>query len=98
MIAFLLALQAAATPPDIAVNARVDIKRLTIEKRGDARLTVTASPDAGSIVEAEAPRANGRKTLRNVRATVRGEARIADPSIKLEGEAEAEKSSVMPLP
>ncbi len=35
-----------------------------------------ADPDAGSFVNIEAPKANGRKTLRDVRVQVDAEARI----------------------
>lgn len=69
----------AAQPPDIELNAHVRARSVTIEKKGDARLTVTTDPDGGNIVDVEAPRTNGRKTLRNVTVNVRAEARIADP-------------------
>ena len=77
---FLFALQAVATLPDIELKARVQARQVTIEKRGEARLTVSAAPDAGSVVDVRAPRANGRKTLRNVDVTVAAEARIGDPT------------------
>jgi hypothetical protein len=47
-----------------------------IEKKGQATLRAWAEPDAGSIVNIEAPKANGAKTLHNVRVTVDAEARI----------------------
>ena len=75
MILLCIALQAAALP-DISLNATISARSVTIEKRGEARLEMTASPDAGSLVKVEAPRANGRKTLRNVRVQVDAEARI----------------------
>ena len=74
MIALLIALQ---TAPDIQLNAKVRARSVTIEKQGEARLSVTTSPDGvGNIVDVRAPRANGRKTLRNVDVNVRAEARI----------------------
>ena len=80
MIALLLALQAAAQPlPDIHIGAIVEARSVRIEKKGDAKLEVRADPDAGSIVKVEAPRADGAKTLRNVRVTVDAQARIGTP-------------------
>jgi hypothetical protein len=77
---FLLLLQAAAQPaPDIELNANVRARRVTIEKQGNPELTVRAGPDGGSLVDVRAPKANGRKTLRNVQVNVRAEARIANP-------------------
>ena len=81
MLTLLLALQAAAQPlPDLQLDARVRARSVTIEKQGDARLTVTTDPDGGNVVDVRAPRANGRKTLRNVDVTVRAEGRIAPPN------------------
>ncbi len=68
------------SPPDIELNASVRARRVTIEKKGEASLVVRAGPDAGSIVDVRAPKANGRKTLNNVQVDVRAEARIGDPS------------------
>ena len=81
MIAMFLLLQTAAAPlPDIELNADVRARSVTIEKKGATRLTVTTSPDGGgNIVDVRAPEGNGAKTLRNVRVSVRAEARIADP-------------------
>jgi hypothetical protein len=78
LIAFLL--QAAAPAPDIVLDATVSARSVTIRKRGEASLAVRASPEgAGTLVKVEAPRANGRKTIRNVRVNVHAEANIADP-------------------
>ena len=78
--AILMLLQAAAQAPDIKLNAHIRARQVTIEKKGDARLTVWTDPDAGgNLVDVQAPKANGRKTLRNVEVNVRAEARIADP-------------------
>ena len=81
---FLMLLQAASAqasdmPPDIELHARVRERSVTIEKQGNASLTVTTEPDGGNLVDVRAPKANGRKTLRNVEVDVRAEARIADP-------------------
>ena len=79
--ALLLFAQAAAAMPDIHFNATVDIRSVKIEKKGAATLTVRADPDAGSVVNVEAPKANGAKTLSNVRVTLDAQARIgASPS------------------
>ena len=75
----LLLLLQAAQAPDIEFNAHVRARSVTIEKQGDAKLTVTTSPDGGTVVDVQAPKGNGRKRLRNVAVNVRAEARIADP-------------------
>jgi hypothetical protein len=77
MIVLLFALQAAALP-DLSLTATVNARSLTVERSGEARLDVSASPDAGSAVKVVAPPASGRKTVRNVRITVDAEARIAN--------------------
>ena len=87
MLAALLILQAAAaqTPPDIELNVDASVRRVTIERRGEASLEVRGGE--GSVVNVEAPAANGRRTLRNVNVRVRAEARIADPrQIRTEAE------------
>ena len=87
MILLLLALQAAPLP-DIELHATLEARSVTIEKKGEATLDVTASPDAGSEVKVEAPKADGRKTLRNVRVEVDAEARIGgDMEVEATGEA-----------
>jgi hypothetical protein len=69
---------AAAQPaPDIQLNVDANIRRVTIQRRGEASLEVTGGE--GSVVRVEAPEANGRRTLRNVNVRVRAEARVADP-------------------
>lgn len=79
MIGALFLLQAIAAPPpaDIAFHATVRARSLTIEKQGEARLTVRANGQ--NLVKVEAPRANGRKTIRNPVVRVDVEARIAAP-------------------
>lgn len=80
MSLILLALAQAISPaPDLQIGARVRARRVTIERQGDARLTVTSTPDGGNVVDVTAPSANGRSELRNVEVGVRAEARIADP-------------------
>lgn len=80
----LIALQAAAAaqaqappPPDIELRADATVRRVRIERSGEASLEVTGGE--GSIVRVEAPEAGGRAALRNVRVRVRAEARIDDP-------------------
>ena len=75
----LLLLQAGAQAPDFELNANIRARSVTIEKQGEASLKVTTSPDGGNLVDVQAPKANGRKTLKNVNVKVRAEARIADP-------------------
>jgi len=77
MLLALLLLQAA---PDIELRASVRARSLTIEKRGEARLTVRTDPEGENLVDVQAPKANGRRTIRNVNVTVRAEGRIADPA------------------
>jgi len=81
MLSALLLLQAAAaapaTPPDIELQVDASIRRVRIERQGEASLEVRGGE--GSVVNVEAPEANGRRTLRNVNVRVRAEARIADP-------------------
>ena len=80
MLLFLLLQAAAAPQPDIELHAVVDARSVRIEKKGEAELTMSASPHAGSDVHVEAPDADGARTLRNVRVTVDAEARIGDPA------------------
>ena len=80
MLLLILAQVTAAQAPDIELNANLRIRSLTIEKQGNARLTITTDPNGGNVVDVQAPKANGRKTLQNVEVKVRGEARIADPA------------------
>jgi hypothetical protein len=75
LIAFLLQ----ASAPDIELNARVRARQVTIEQKGEARLTVTTEPVGGNLVDVQAPPAEGRRELRNVDVRIRAEARIADP-------------------
>ena len=95
MLTALFLLQAAAAQPQAAPDIELEIgltaRRATIERRGEASLEVTASPDGGSVVNVEAPDSNGRRTLRNLDVRVRAEARIADPqATRVQIGAEAE--------
>ena len=79
MLTALFLLQAAApaqTAPDIQLDVNVSVRRLTIEQSGEVSLEVRGGE--GSVVNVEAPAANGRRTLRNVEVRMRAEARIAD--------------------
>ena len=80
MMLLLILAQAAAPAPDIQLNATIRAKSVTIEKKGDASLTVTTDPDGGNLVDVRAPKANGRKKLRNVEVKVDAQARIGDPA------------------
>ncbi len=84
----LSALQAAAAQPapDIQLNIDANIRRVTIERSGEASLEVTGGER--SVVRVEAPEANGRRTLRNVNVRVRAEARVADPQNAPEAETQ----------
>ena len=52
---------------------------MTIQKQGDASLTLRTEPDGGNVVKVEAPKANGRKTIKNVEVDIHAQAHIADP-------------------
>ena len=67
------------TAPDLELRAAVRARSVEIERRGETALTVTTSPPGNNVVDVRAPRADGRRTLRDVRVDVRAEARIADP-------------------
>lgn len=81
-----------AAPADLELNAAVRADRVTIVKQGRAAASAQASPDGGSAVSVAAPKANGRRTLRKVRADVHIAARLADPpgQARVEGQAAAE--------
>jgi hypothetical protein len=81
MIVFLFLVQAgAAQAPDIELFAHARARSATIEKQGNASLTVRTEPVGRNVVDVRAPKANGRKTLRNVEVDVHAEARIAEPN------------------
>lgn len=79
MLLALLLVQAAAAAPDIEIGANVRARSLTIQKKGEARLTLHTQPEGDNVIDVRAPKANGRRTIRNVEVNVRAEARIADP-------------------
>ena len=82
MIEMVLLIQAAAAPqtaPDIELGVHARARSVTIEKKGEASLTVRTEPEGENVVNVRAPKANGRRTLRNVEVNVHAQARIADP-------------------
>lgn len=80
MLLALFLLQAAAAPqPDIEFQAHVEAKSVTIQKQGDASLTLRTDPDGGNVVKVAAPKANGRKTIKNVQVDIHAQANIAAP-------------------
>ena len=91
MLLLILAQAAVATAPDIELHATIDAKSVRIEKQGTAKLAVQASPDAGSLVKVEAPKANGAKTLHDVHVTV-------DAAAKLSGNASIDAEMGQPPP
>lgn len=72
-------LQSASQPPDIELHANVRARSLTIENQGEAKLSVAA--DGRNLVDVQAPKANGRKTIANPQIRVDVEAHIAEPSL-----------------
>lgn len=81
MVLGLLFIVAAIPGQDIELRASAEAKSVSIENIGAAHLTVHATPDGGTAVRAEAPRANGRKTIKNVKVVVAGTANIAQPEV-----------------
>jgi hypothetical protein len=79
MVLALAILQSAAPlpPADIELRARVTARSLTIEKKGEARVTVMGNGQ--NVVDVRAPKANGRTRIANPAVTVDIEARVADP-------------------
>lgn len=75
----------AATPPDIQFDAHVTAREVRIRQSGAASLTASASPDAGSRVEVQAPPARGHARLRNVDLRVHAEARISGQQENVSG-------------
>lgn len=88
MLAILL-LQA-AVQPDIQLGVRLSAERVTLEKQGEASLTVSSSPEGRNLVDVRAPEANGQRTLHNVEVTLDVKARIAGPEA---GDAETPAGS-----
>jgi uncharacterized protein (DUF58 family) len=92
MLGALLLLQAAAQSlPDIELNVQARARSVEIERRGEAKLQVTAEPDAGSRVEVRVePLPEGRTSLLNVEVNVRAEARLGE-GVKVDMAAETER-------
>ena len=80
MMLLLILAQGATPAPEIQLEATIRAKSVTIEKQGDARLTVTTDPDGGNLIDVQAPKANGRKKLRDIEVKVDAQARIGDPA------------------
>lgn len=77
MLLFLLLQAAAATAPDIQLDARVTAREMRIRRRGETSLELRGGP--GTDVRVVKPVGHGRPRLRNVTVEVHAEARIADP-------------------
>ena len=74
--------------PDIELNIHARARSVEIAQKGEAKLAVTAEPDAGSQVAVRVqPKAGGRTKLRNVEVNVRGEARIGE-GVEIRAQAE----------
>lgn len=89
MLVSLLLLQAAAQMPDLELRANVRARSLTIHKQGDAKLAIRTSPEGADVVDVRAPKANGRKTIRDINVHVRAEAKIGKSQ---QGRVEGETS------
>ncbi|TMJ11519.1 MAG: hypothetical protein E6G94_15850 [Alphaproteobacteria bacterium] len=84
MLVVSLLLQAAAGQPDIELNVRATARSVQIERKGEARLEVHAEPDSGGsgVQTSVTPKANGKTTLRNVRADIHAAITLADPTVQ----------------
>lgn len=87
----LLALQAAEAPPaqkpDIELGMQIRARSVTIERKGEARLTVRGEA-AGNKVDIDVqPKSEGKRELRNVRIDVHAAASV-EQGAKIESEAE----------
>ena len=75
----------AAQQPDIQLEINATARRVVVENRGRASLTLRTSvnggdADGGNLVQVDAPELpQGRRELRNVNVRVRAETRLADP-------------------
>lgn len=83
ILAFIL-LQAAdpapAPAPDIELVLHAKARSVEIERKGVAKLEVTADPDGGSAVETKVtPKSRGAARLRNVDVDIHAGVRITDP-------------------
>jgi hypothetical protein len=70
--------------PEIQLDFRATARRVVIDNRGEASLTLRTSANGaqgeGDIVDIQAPELpQGRRELNNVEVRVRAEARIPDP-------------------
>jgi hypothetical protein len=80
-------------PPEIQLDFRATARRVVIDNRGEASLTLQTSANGaqgeGNIVDIQAPELpQGRRELDNVEVRVRAEARIADPRAERAAEQE----------
>jgi hypothetical protein len=86
----LLALQAAEPPapkPDIELGMQIRARSVTIEQKGEARLTVRGEGAGNSVDTDVQPKAEGKAQLRNVRIDVHAAASI-EKGAKIDAEAE----------
>lgn len=80
---FLAAAPAAlpAGQPDVAVNARVHAREVTVKQQGRASARVTVEPSAGERIAVERNLPKRRDRYRNLSIDLAVEARLADPSV-----------------
>ncbi len=76
---FLLILALQSAQPDIQLDARVQARRVRVEQRGEASLTVNPAPAEGSGVRVEGRPEPRQRSYRNVDIRLRAEASVADP-------------------
>jgi hypothetical protein len=84
---------ASVAPPEIQLDFRATARRVVVDNRGEASLTLRTSVNGvegeGNIVDIDAPELpQGRRELNNVEVRVRAEARIPDPSAQAAPEQE----------
>ena len=79
LVAQAAASSVAATPPDVELTARAEIRSLQIRSQGPARLTLHAEPGETPPVAVERSAPRGQDKYRNLTIAIRGIAHLAAP-------------------
>ena len=70
---------AVASPPDIEIRARADIRSVEIRSQGRAQLALHAEPGEAPPVEVDRSAPPGSRKYRNLRIDLHGFARLTPP-------------------
>ena len=84
---FFLLQAAAAQKPDIELNLNLRARSVTIERKGEARLSVRGEGPGNRVEVRVEPKAQGRTQLRNVTVDIHAEASI-EQGVKIDAQAE----------